>query len=79
MLEEDAQPVYSKSEIKSTIIGLKISIFAVLIAVILIYRSRLVTLRALVIVKKHQGTRDGVAYNKCIQLCDFIFCLSRMR
>ena len=55
------------------------SVLFVIPACLLIYRSRLIQLQAFTTMKKHQGVREGVAYNRCLQSLDSVFCLSRLR
>ena len=68
-LNHDAgeEPTYSKHEIVFTNYFIKFLVIAVLPASVLIYRSRLLTLQAFVMLKKHQGNRQGLAYNPCLQ------------
>ena len=54
-------------------------VIGVLPASLMIYFSRLLTLQAFLMLKKHQGGRKGVAYNRCIQQLDKLFFLSRLR
>lgn len=70
---------YSQAEIYFASYVLKASVLAVFPAAILIYRSRLLQLQAFTTLKKHQGAREGVAYNQCLSLLDYVFCLSRLR
>ena len=58
---------------------IKISSVLVLFASFLVYRSRLLSLPAFTTLKKHQGSRQGLAYNRCLQTLDYVFCLSRLR
>ena len=73
------EPTYSKHEIVFTNYFIKFLVIAVLPASVLIYRSRLLTLQAFVTLKKHQGNRQGLAYNRCLQQLDKLFCLSRLQ
>mmetsp|Transcript_15920 Transcript_15920/g.20106 ORF Transcript_15920/g.20106 Transcript_15920/m.20106 type:complete len:89 (+) Transcript_15920:968-1234(+) len=77
-MEEDTN-VYSKKEIFFIFYLVKGLIIAVIPAAILIYRSRLLSLHAFVEIKKHSGRRQGIAYNKCLQVMDAMFCLTRLR
>ena len=78
----NSTPPYSQSEIVFASMMLKTIILAALPVTLLIYRSRLTTLQAFILLKLHQGGRNnvrGVAYNKCYQFLDVLFCLSRLR
>ena len=70
---------YSQAEIYFASYVVKGSVLAVFPAAILIYRSRLLELQTFTTLKKHQGSREGVAYNRCLSLLDYVFCLSRLR
>ena len=54
-------------------------IICVLPSVFLIYRSRLLVLKAFQLIKMHKGGRTGVAYIKAISWMNYLFCLSRIR
>lgn len=76
--DENDKPAYSQNEIVFASILLKCIVVAALPVTYLIYLSRLTTLHAFVILKLHEGGRSGVAYNKCFQFLDKLFCLTRL-
>ena len=76
---DDEENLFSKLEIKVSNIVTKIAIVCVVPATVLIYRSRLLTLQAFQVLKKHQGERKGVAYNRCLQILDIMFCCTSLR
>ena len=77
--EDFENPELSQSEIYVASYMIKGSSVLVLIASFLIYRSRLLSLPAFTTLKMHQGKREGLAYNPCLQTLDYVFCLSRLR
>jgi len=70
---------FTKREVVFTTYLVKLIILAAFPASILIYRSKLLSFQAFLIIKKHQGRREGVAYNRCLHYLDLLFCLSRLR
>lgn len=64
---EEAQiPIPSKDQVVLANWLFKGIIVALVPASLLIYRARLCTLHAFVMIKKHQGNKKGVAYNRCV-------------
>jgi hypothetical protein len=58
---------------------LKVVILLFIPASVLVFRSRLLTVKAFVDIKKNQGNRSGIAYSRFVQLMNNLFFLSGLR
>ena len=76
--EEKELPIPEKGEVVLANWLFKAVILALVPASILIYRSRVLSLSAFELIKKHTDNK-GVAYNRCIQLMNNFFIFSGLR
>lgn len=63
---DESRTEYSQREIFISFYAIKAMIICVIPAAALIYRHRILSLHAFVVIKKHQGRRKGIAYSKCL-------------